>query len=58
MNRTDGYTKAKMIVEYEDIFENSDKVKDAENDDKETQKDRMDRNIKAKKVVKNVVKFS
>ena len=28
MNKTDLNTKAKMIVEYEDIFENSDNSKD------------------------------
>ena len=33
----------------------SDKVKEPENDEKETQKDTIDGNIKAKKVVKSVV---
>jgi hypothetical protein len=58
MKTMDRNPKAKKKVEYEDIFENSDKVKEAENDGKETQKDTMDENIKAKKVVKSVVKFS
>ena len=58
MKTMDRNPKAKKKGEYEDIFEKSDKVKEAENDGKETQKDTMDGNIKAKKVVKSVVKFS
>ena len=34
MNTTDGNTKAKKKVEYEDIFENSGKGKDTERDEK------------------------
>ena len=40
MNTTDGNTKAKKKVEYEDIFENS--GKDTERDKKEAKKNKTD----------------
>ena len=40
-----------MIVEYEDIFENSDKGKNAENAENETKMNTADRNTKDKKKV-------
>ena len=36
MNTTQGNKKAKMKVDYEDIFENDDKSKDTEKDEKDT----------------------
>jgi hypothetical protein len=42
MNTTDGNTKAKKKVEYEDIFENSGKGKDTERDEKEAKKNKTD----------------
>ena len=45
MNKTDLNTKAKMIVEYEEMFENSDKSKD---DESEIKMNATDGNTKAK----------
>ena len=48
MNTTDRNTKANMIVEYTDIFENNDKGKDAEKNENETKMNTKDGNTKAK----------